>query len=330
MDLIKVVIKHDLKTKIVERRLDKVLGHRKSDYYFEHRENSHTLYIDAGIHEFYLEDAYTEVADSLCELLYDSKSYSIEVKKLADNIKKYLKADPSIKEQLCQRFQLDFSGLSSSPLFGFEIGQVIPDTLHFRLDHSLDPTKSMYCIRTKNDLELTEIVVSSIHLYKINSAATASKTERDGESPLDSEDDMFELTPLEEVKDVSEIKDSLRKKLQEIWGWDANSRNIALRRLYLQWYPDKNLHDVKRAEEMFMFLKDEIGCLDGVHGRAIVSHEDEDTVLQSECAIPRTVINGWDHMASSHCSARRQSHDVPCFPQQYAVFPEPEKRKAVD
>ena len=355
-DSIKVVIKHNLKTKIVERRSNRVLGCRKSDFYFESRENSHILYIDAGIDEFYLEDAYTEVADSLCDILYDtSKSYSIEVKKLADSIKKFLKADPSMKEQLCLKFKLDFSGVSSSPLFGFELGQVIPDTLHFRLDQNLDnifrpfeyvgyedtnknqmfiaqiiylekadesndSTESMYCIRTKNDSELTEIVVSSIHLYKINSAATASKTERDGESPPISEDE-------EEDKDISEIKDGLRKKLQEIWGWDANSRNTALRRLYLQWHPDKNLHNVKRAEEMFMFLKDEIGCLEGVHGRAIVSHEDEDTVLQSECAIPRTVINGWDHMASSHCSARQQSRDVPCFPQQYAVFPEPEKGK---
>ena len=365
MDSIKVVIKHDLKTKIVERRSNRALGCRKSDFYFESRENSHTLYIDAKIDEFfYLEDVYTEVADSLCELLCDtSKSYSIEVKKLADNIKKYLKADPSIKEQLCQRFQLDYSGLSSSPLFGFELGQVIPDTLHFRLDQNLDNifrpfeyvgyedtdknqmfiaqivylekadesnnlTKSMYRIRTKNDLELTEIVVSSIHLYKINSAATASKTERDGESPPISGDEMCDLTTSEEDKDISEIKDGLRKKLQEIWGWDANSRNTALRRLYLQWHPDKNLHNVKRAEEIFMFLKDEIGRLEGVHGRAIVSHEDEDTVLlQSECAIPRTVINGWDHMASSHRSARRQSRDVPCFPQQYAVIPEPEKGK---
>ena len=363
-DSIKVVIKRNLKTKIVERRSNRVLGCRKSDFYFESRENSHTLYIDAGIDEFfYLEDAYTEVADSLCEILCDtSKSYSIEVKKLADNIKKYLKADPAIKKQLCQRFELDFSGVSSTPFFGFELGLVIPDTLHFRLDQNLDnmfrpfeyvgfedintnqmfiaqivylekadesndPTKSMYRIRTKNDSELTEIVVSSIHLYKINSAATASKTERDGESLPNSGDEMSDLKTSEEDKDISEIKDGLRKKLQEIWGWDANSRNTALRRLYLQWHPDKNLHNVKRAEEMFMFLKDEIGRLEGVHGRAIVSHEDEDTVLQSECAIPRTVINGWDHMASSHRSASQQSRDVPCFPQQYAVFPEPEEGK---
>jgi sacsin len=61
-------------------------------------------------------------------------------------------------------------------------------------------------------------------------------------------------------KTLAEKKEVVRKQLQEIWKLPDNERKQAIRRLYLQWHPDKS--DDVDAEEVFKFLMNEIQRLE--------------------------------------------------------------------
>ena len=57
-----------------------------------------------------------------------------------------------------------------------------------------------------------------------------------------------------------EKKEAVRKQLYEIWQLPVRERKMAIRRLYLQWHPDKS--DDPDAEEVFKFIVNEIERLE--------------------------------------------------------------------
>ena len=128
--------------------------------------------------------------------------------------------------------------------------------------------------------------VKAVDLYKFTS----------GEEDLQQEE-VKDLVPLERQPEewtshddanMKQIKDQIRKELQQIWRLPYADRKKAIRRLYLEWHPDKNQKREQLAEEVFKFLLEELD-----------KHEklDSSTDFHSRW---RTNTTSWDSTAREH------------------------------
>ena len=351
-----IKIKQNMKTQIILRESGKKIGQTSSKFYFESCDVPRILYIDADFDEDDLDDVYTEVADALCDALRNQYQlvYSTSIKKLSDFIKNYLKAKPSRKAVLLQRHHIILP-ICSSSFFRFELGETIPEIYHHRLDQDFNnifrpmeyvgyegsqnhiivaqivhlvlsdnnnPNNQLakkYYIYTNTKLDEEGKIVSILNLYKIVYATSTSNSGDAEERSLVLHVGMFEAMPIE--SDLSEIKARLLKNLKEIWNLDLELRNRAVRRLYLKWHPDKNLKNLEKAQEIFLFLKREINRLEEANNTSQGSH-DEAGIVNTQGKFYR-----WDRMASCHRDAEQEeaaNMNIPSF-EGPVIKPRPEE-----
>ena len=84
---------------------------------------------------------------------------------------------------------------------------------------------------------------------------------------------------------LDEGKRQIREALLKAWRLPHKLRRKVIRRLYLQWHPDKNPDNVEFAAEMFKFLLEEIKRM-----------EAEESNISSSCGFS-TLFTGWNRQA---------------------------------
>ena len=181
-----------------------------------------------------------------------------------------------------------------------------PTSLRNAADQPMPPAEIEYVIFTsEDDKELRK--VKAIYLYKIMRGETAPD---DALPPALSES--RELVPFEGEKDaepppapkrpitVEQGKEEVRRELEAIRHLSGDECKRAICRLYLKWYPDKNLKNPERAEEVFKFLQDELDRLERGDG---VTVENNSGPYQSW----RSSAHTWNFHAYWHRTYQQQA-----------------------
>ena len=174
--------------------------------------------------------------------------------------------------------------------------RILCPILHGLEGSSQLPKKYIIWISSEDTKEVTYI-----DLYKISlttSSSTSSSTQqlvsRDTVPSHNEADGPARKRP--RLDSVECAKSELLAELQEYWKLDKEEQNRALKRLYLEWHPDKNLDQVEFAEEMFKFLKHQIELHE--HGNG--DSTDSNQTGTSSSNPWSSSFSSWDNFAHSH------------------------------
>ncbi len=106
------------------------------------------------------------------------------------------------------------------------------------------------------------IEVGILELYKfLRGPKRAKKQLNEYEKdmvPFEGETEPTRLHKILQEKDLEEVIRDLKKQLDDIWRLSEEDRRKAIKRLYLNWHPDKNPDNQDFAEKVFKFLNSEI------------------------------------------------------------------------
>ena len=177
--------------------------------------------------------------------------------------------------------------------FEKEEGRIVfAQVIHRVIQDSDDPYKTKYVIRISQD-DMNGIEVSALDLYKFLRGDKMLDIELSESQEIvvrqADEDDSTSNTAAanhasaEKPPDLQAILKQLCIELRNIWQLPEEDRRKAVKRLYLKWHPDKNLHQVQLAEQVFKFLKRQVERLD--KGLTL---EDPMTQSTSENSVPST------------------------------------------
>ena len=109
---------------------------------------------------------------------------------------------------------------------------------------------------------------------------------------------------------AAEAKKLVCKQLKQIWRMSEPERSTAIRRLYLQWHPDKNLDNVAVADEVFKYITKQIERLDqGLEVQGGSDDADEDDNLVSPSPYWEEKYRQWERTAKSHKQHRTHHYE---------------------
>lgn len=324
----KVVAVKNLKTQLLIKESKKIIGDLKVNFFIETSESESILYID---HSF---SDKGEIVGEITERLYSTVSRCIpnapsweENSEMFKVIMKYLKASTTArKESILSQFQI---GAKAQPTvkLTFELGEEIPEGYCQWLDHDPYNTFSPMELVGYEDREGHIIFAQIVHLVKNEESnhlcgvyyILTSKDDSEGReaSVLDlykflvadtkvplSADKEDEVKPLHEG-DVAEMKEKIRKRLGEIWKLDQDLRRKAVKRLYLEWHPERNLGNQERAE-VFKYLKQQILKK---QEQPVSDPKSNDNLPQQKAYSSASFsYEKYDHIARSHSVAFEQMH----------------------
>ena len=167
---------------------------------------------------------------------------------------------------------------------------VPPDNLE---NEEMDPLQTMYMITV---VEGEEKAVTALDIHKFLKGKKTSPIPDDSEMS-DNEDSVPVQSP---CQNAAEAKRVLIEQLKQIWKLKEPERSRAIRRLYLQWHPDKNLDNVEVADEVFKFLLKQIDTLQ--QGLELQDDDDskDDTTLNSPSPHWKDKYSEWEDTARSH------------------------------
>ena len=189
---------------------------------------------------------------------------------------------------------------------------VFAQIIHRVVEDGNDPYKTKYVIRTSEG-DMNGIEVSALDLYKFLRGDKIPDIELSDSQELvlreasenTANDAAASFASAENVADLQEMLRQLCQELREIWRLPEEERRRAVKRLYLKWHPDKNLHRLQLADEVFKFLKRQVDRLaDGL------SLEDPTSEATSESSVPgaqqrrsnfwQSYYSHWDETAHHH------------------------------
>ena len=324
----KIITKRNLKMQLVLKESNKKIGNVLSDFHLESTDTQHVLYVD-----FKFQDE-EDIVDEVVNNLYKEVSRNVTVrnqvspedeKKLLTFVKKYLRAKDSERKQwLVSRIGLDSAEVIPKTVsFECKCGEEIPESHQAWLkqdphnifnpmeyvgyedkDGHIIVAQVVRLVNSVEDNQLTKmyliftgiednegVEVSILDLYKFIQSTMAE----DGENTaLIHSTTQHHQESLNE-DDLTEIKESIRRELNEIWKLDVGLRNKAVKRLYLKWHPDKNLDNLERATEVFTFLQEQV--------RLLEEESDEDDQNAPRTSNLNSSFPTWNRRASSHRSA---------------------------
>ena len=172
---------------------------------------------------------------------------------------------------------------------------VFAQVIHRVVQDCDDPYKTKYVIRTAED-DMNGTEVSALNLYKflrgekipdmeLSDSQEVVVREARGSDPNGAPNDADPNAAAANTARSENLQDILKQicyDLREIWQLPEEDRRKAVKRLYLKWHPDKNLHQVQLADQVFKFLKRQVDRL-----AAGLSLEDP-TQSTSESTTPRS------------------------------------------
>ena len=333
---VEVTTVQNLKVNVVLKENSDRIGTTKVDFYLEQRGGYETpsfcLHLDSGIGR--MEEAY--IHRSMAQELFGALSRIIAPSNISSSediqctFSLFLKAQTNDDlRKACQICDIGVDDSCHVSRLVPAIGVLIPEEWHYMLDQNMehvfhpqeivgykttsgqyifaevlyvvppedfqpsedtmDPLQTRYMIMKGTE---ENVVVSALDIYKF------LKGKRDNSSsallPLQHEDRA--QSPDETIAD---IKRKLCQELKQIWQLDKPEKWKAIRRLYLQWHPDKNLDNVEVADEVFKFLMRQIARLEqGLEPTEDEEDEDDDKFSPSPY---------WEEMRT-HCEETVKTH----------------------
>ena len=117
--------------------------------------------------------------------------------------------------------------------------------------------KKYYIYTKQNDQDGIEVSIFSLYKFLIGNKKQGLYTETTQEKEVavyDEHDTLPKIRSSIIEEDLVDVLKELCKQLREIWKLAEDLRKRAIRRLFLQWHPDKNEDNPDRAEKVFKFL----------------------------------------------------------------------------
>ena len=291
-----VVTVHNLKVEVTMKRNEHPMGLAKVDFLLhDSGEQTFRLYLDSNIGRMLEGHIHMTVAQELLGTIASTITTQMPAqlpRELEEVFSLFLKSETN--EDLHKACQIkNIENTTFIRTFIKQVGHPISEEWHYMLDQNPDNTfhtqeivgyekddgnfvfaKVLYAIppqdpdlnQGSNNSLLTKymitflnetIVVTALDIFKFvrdkrESLAIANTDEREQES----------LREEGRFSDVTETKRHLCQLLKQIWRMNEPERSRVIRRLYLQWHPDKNLDNVELANEVFTFLKKQIEILE--------------------------------------------------------------------
>ena len=292
---IKVVTYSNLKLVISLKDTETVIGKVKVSYFLEKDESGHTLYMDTALKGTLVAHMFSELADLLMSSVQQLCTSTVPFS-LKKTFEFFLRAESSADLiQELERRCLPIADVAANESVSLVIGMDIPQEWHYRLDQdvnnlfhaneyvgyeddsghiiivkivhaitsegqhdSMCSYARKYLVYTSEDDE-TGTEVSVLSLYKFTKGVRKEVTQHvshavvpyKGEVNTSARNDYSESS-------LKAAKKRVCNELREIWQLDPESRERAVRRLYLKWHPDKNPDNPEFAEKVFQFLLDQI------------------------------------------------------------------------
>ena len=296
---IEVVTINGLKFEIIHEASNKCIGSLGgTKFCFVPGEDKHILYLDTN-YDPEDDDAHSEIAEHLCNTVCQSLNVeSVTRRTILHLIKTCLKAKSAFKvHQELSRLGISINQTMHS--FVKRLGEEIPECWHHRLEQDIDnvynpmeyvgyedteghiiiaqivhPIESepgtqklekQYKIYVKED-DAEGINVNILSLFKFLVGRKRAKVESENDEqtlvPFREDDEVASLRSRLIQEDLIEIMKKICQQLREIWKLEPDLRRKAIKRLFLQWHPDKNSDDPAKAEEIFKFLLKQIEHLE--------------------------------------------------------------------
>jgi len=131
--------------------------------------------------------------------------------------------------------------------------------------------------------------------------------------PRDDGNDLSNLRASLNVRSLADKKRLICDQLREIWTLPLQLKNTAIRRLYLQYHPDKNTDKAEEYKILFQFLQEQIKHLENNEDlddpdRPQSSRRSRNRSSSSGGSHPKwsTEFENWDFTAKSHKQSRSQ------------------------
>ena len=116
-------------------------------------------------------------------------------------------------------------------------------------------------------------------------------------------DEQSEKSTEEQIpKNLIEMKREICEELKKIWKLSGDMKRKAIKRMYLKWHPDKNLHNTHLAEEAFKFLKQQIERLEKGLPMDDPDKPRDDSMPHQDFTSDfwGSFFRTWDHTARNH------------------------------
>ena len=298
--------------------------------------------IDRVAEEHIHETVAQEVLGAICKLIGGNLPSNISTDAIRI-FRLFLKAQTNVDlERACQMCDIGLEGLrlqvqSIVPVLGKEI----PAELHYMLDQNIqhifhpgdivgyelregyyvfaevlyvivpedfemeDAQSEMNLLQTSYMISINgeTKVVTTIHIHKF---LKGKRNDSSIESADDHELDIVDGTQLH-YRNVRDAKAQLCQQLKQIWKLNEPEKHRAIRRLYLQWHPDKNLDNLEVANEVFQFLKKQIERLE--QGLEPKEDDEDEEVQVSPSTYWKSAYTNWNHTAGTHRTHRQHHTD---------------------
>ena len=302
LSYIRVLTIPNLEANIVLNDSEKVIGRIKCDYFFHFSDLENCLYIDSDTEDSSditseLAEYILESISSYIEGDLTTNKESI-LKFIGD----YLKCNPSKKHSLLEKYRIHVSTDGGTKTLDLrELGVEIPPIYHNRLDQDpnniFNPMEFVGYEIVENKIIVAQVVhlvpseeetnlfsrkfiiyvssddeqgkeVNALQLYKFligkKSSVIAEDTQDDSRALLlhDGGDEVVNLRASLHQFSSIEKKRFICQQLNEIWKLGPELKRKALKRLFLNYHPDKNVDKPDEFEMLFLFLKAQIAHLD--------------------------------------------------------------------
>ncbi len=167
-----------------------------------------------------------------------------------------------------------------------------------------------YLIRISNN-EMGGEIVSIVYLYKI---VPSDETNKRTFVPHEISCGKPASETITMESDIEDIKEKIQRDLHEISKLDSDLQQSAFKRMYLMWHPDKNLENTSKAEEIFVFLKEEIESLSRNNGKTEFFSDSSNEFFST-----------WEERASQYCYMERKATSNSHFTPPNSIYPDHEE-----
>ena len=335
---VKVTTVKDLQVKLAMKNSTSVIGTAKVEFYFTTTgTNNFCLFLDSKITRMVEEHIHRTMVHELLgaiNKIVGKSQPGIVIPEVQDAFCLFLKSQTDEElHDACKICGIELEDLDFMRQLVPQVGRPIPKEWHHMLDQNPDNifhsqeivgyeksegdfifAQVLYAIppeeidlsqdstnpllnRYKIALLDEEITVTALEIFKFvrerrESLAIANTDEQEQESVKEGG----------RFSNARAAKRHLCQLLKQIWRMSEPERSRAIRRLYLQWHPDKNLDNVELANEVFTFLKRQIERLEQGLDPEEVDEDEVDAVSPSPQWSER--YRAWNETASTHTTYR--------------------------
>ena len=295
---ITIITMKNFKAQVKLKNSENIIGEMKSTFAFD--SNECYLYINSNGNRWTEERIASHMANHILDSLSQSENFNRS--NLVAPVKLFLRSSKIEKMEMLETFKIGVVVESNTYPILNELGEEIPHIFHNRLDQHVDNiynpmeivgyeeteniivwAKVIYlkrqgqcsiynkvCKIYVNETDTEGIEVSILKLYKFiegdkKPRVTSAVLEDESRAlvPHDDRDNLSQFRTSMNQRSLADKKRIICDQLREITTLaDDQLRRTAIRRLYLQYHPDKNTENAEEYDILFRFLLNQIKHLE--------------------------------------------------------------------